>query len=83
MLDVGAPIIFDTDVLGYSRSGERGGGTAVAGGGAGLLNREDAVMEVLYAALANVAVGIFSGADSVDGVDEPFSTSSHLKAQDV
>lgn len=36
-------------------------------------------MQVLHTALANVAIGIFPGADSVDGVDEPFSTSRHLQ----
>lgn len=36
-------------------------------------------MEIIHTALANVAVGVFSGADSVDGVDKPFPTCSHLK----
>lgn len=83
VLDVGAPIVFDTNIL--SRDRDSRGSTAVAVGchvgGLRLLNGGQAVMEVLNTTLANVAVGVFSGADSVDSVDEPFSTSSHLESK--
>lgn len=87
VLDVGSPVVFDTDVLGQSRAGESRGSAAVAAGGyagdLGLLDRGYAVMEVLHTAFADIAVGIFSGADSVDGVDEPLSTSSHLEKRGI
>lgn len=87
VLDVGAPVVFNTYVLGQSGVGESWSGTAVPVGGhvgrVWLLNRRKAVMQILHAALANVAVGIFSGADCVNSVDEPFTASSHLQRKHI
>lgn len=83
VLDVGTSVVFNTNVLGQRSVREsRGGTTVTVGGQVGglwLFNRGHAVMQVLHTALANVAVGIFSGADCVNSVDEPFSTGGHLQ----
>lgn len=39
-------------------------------------------MEVLHTPLAYVAVGVLPGADSVNGMDEPLSTSSRLRKRE-
>lgn len=81
VLDVGPAVVFDTYILGQSRVGESRGGTPPAvDRGVWFLSHGDAVMQILQTALANVTIGIFPGADRVNGVDEPFPTAGHLQS---
>lgn len=82
VLDVGATVVIHADVLGEGRAGQGRGCTAAARGSVRCLMwlhiRGHAVVEVFHAALANVSVSIFLGADGVDSMDEPLTTSSNL-----
>lgn len=84
VLDVGPTVVFKTYILAKGRVGESRSGTPLAADrGVWFFSHDDAVMQILQTALANVAVGIFPGADCVNSVNEPFPTTGHLQGQQL